>query len=157
MARRTKLTDEVQRCLVEALRNGAYRETACVGAGIRPATLRAWLRRGLEETSGRYHALAEALWAAEGEFEARLVAKVESAADRDWRSGAWLLERRFPKRWGQRVQLGPEQVFNEFFDRMQQQLDRATFNRILQIAAGETGASEPGRPFLVSENVNDAA
>jgi hypothetical protein len=32
--------------------------------------------------------------------ETRLVAYVASAAAKNWRASAWLLERRYPERWG---------------------------------------------------------
>jgi hypothetical protein len=39
--------------------------------------------------------------------ETRLVAYVASAASKNWRASAWLLERRYPERWSRRDRDAP--------------------------------------------------
>ncbi len=41
-----KITEEITRCIVEALGAGHYREVACKLAGIDRKTLLNWLKRG---------------------------------------------------------------------------------------------------------------
>jgi hypothetical protein len=62
-----------------------------------------WLARGAWD--GLLGKL-EAVQAAQADAEASLVARMTLAAQRgSWRAAAWLLERKYPERWGERVGL----------------------------------------------------
>lgn len=73
--------------LLEHLRNGAPLRIAAAAAGI-----------PLEET--RSPALALVIAKMEAAYEAAMMKFVTHAATRDWHAAAFLLERRFPERWG---------------------------------------------------------
>ena len=80
----TKLTAEVQETIVTAIRQGNYLETAAALAGIHRDTLYSWIRKGVTSPEGnRYRNFSDMLT----------------------RAMAWLLERRFPRRWGRREYL----------------------------------------------------
>lgn len=99
--RKTKLTPERQAQIINAVRAGAYIETAAAAAGINKETLYAWLKRGNQEPNGIYAAFVEAMHEATAQAEIRDVLTLsKAAADGDWRAAAWRLERKFPKRWG---------------------------------------------------------
>jgi transposase len=102
MARPSKLTPEVHERIVAAVRAGNYAGPAARSAGISEATYYRWLKRGEEETSGRYRELYEAVRRAEAEAEVEVVARLRKAVPDDWRAGLAFLERRYTERWGRR-------------------------------------------------------
>jgi hypothetical protein len=101
-----KLTPEVHRQIVKALREGAFREAAAKAAGIRPTTLTEWVQRGEkadpdDETERSYAVFAADVSRAEGEVEIEQTKKLLKATSRgDAKGIAIWLERRFRARWG---------------------------------------------------------
>lgn len=85
--------------IVTLLAAGAFLETAAATAGITSRTLRNWLRYA-REGDERFQPAAAAILEACAAFEHVLIERVRWAADTDWKAAAWLLEKRFPKRWG---------------------------------------------------------
>ena len=55
---------------------------------------------GIPPRESGYPRLAWIAAKVEAEYEARLMRMVSNAAARDWHAAAFLLERRFPERWG---------------------------------------------------------
>lgn len=100
MARPTKLTPEVQDRIVTAIRAGNYMETAAAFAGIARSTFNEWVRRGADEEEGPYAEFHDAVHQALASAEARDVALIGQAAQKEWQAAAWRLERRTPERWG---------------------------------------------------------
>jgi hypothetical protein len=100
-----KLTARRQRAIVDAIRRGAHRAQAAEAAGIARSTLQGWLSRGeLDDARGRYREFAEAVRTAEAQAELEALKSIErAAAEGDWRAKAWILERRFPERWGRQT------------------------------------------------------
>ncbi len=98
--RPTKLTAEVRGRLLAAIRVGADYGAACAYTGISRDTLHEWRRKG---RAGRqpYSGFSDALKEAEGMAVLGWLAKIEKAAnDGTWQAAAWLLERRYPERYG---------------------------------------------------------
>jgi hypothetical protein len=107
--RPTKLTEQTQRTIVEALEAGAFQDAACEAAGISRATFYGWLKRGraARDSGGPVDVVdrpfLEFLNAVE---RARAVAEVDylrainAAARTDWRAAAWVLAHGWPDRWG---------------------------------------------------------
>lgn len=120
MGRPTKLSDKVQRDLLDALGAGAYLDTAAHFAGIHPATFHRWLKTGanlamdLENDKPippermireeGYLQFREAVKAALSRFELGNLATIQSASKKQWQAAAWLLERRFTDRYGRTIQ-----------------------------------------------------
>lgn len=98
MARPTKLTPEVGEKIIELLKRGNFRETACAAAGVHPKTLREWMRRG-RDGEEPYAEFSERMDAAESAGEARHVRVIEEAGEKDWRASAFILARRWAARW----------------------------------------------------------
>ncbi|MCX6179880.1 MAG: hypothetical protein NT163_11060 [Chlorobiales bacterium] len=69
-----KISKEIIALISKILEEGNYREVACRIAGIDRKTLANWMKRG----------------------------EHEKAALTSWYAAAWLLERRWPERWGRR-------------------------------------------------------
>lgn len=103
VGRRPKLTPNLQLKICNALRASSYRSIAAQAVGIGVSTLYHWLDLGRQDGSPRiYREFLEAVEAAEAESEMTLAANVTSAAKKDWRAAAFILERKFPKRWGKK-------------------------------------------------------
>ncbi len=97
--RPSKLTFEVEKRLVEAVRAGNSREAAAKAAGISEATFYSWLSRGRKAKRGRFLEFLEAIKKAEGEAEQKAVGRIVEAGQKHWQAAAWWLERKYPKRW----------------------------------------------------------
>lgn len=92
MARaRIKDRQAVAAKVLEMVSNGLTIRRACEWAGIEESTFRKW--RTLDVT------LSHALKKAEIEFEARHLANITTAATESWQASAWILERKFKKRY----------------------------------------------------------
>ena len=97
-----KLSKEIIGVISKILEEGNYREVACKMAGIHRKTLANWMKRGEHEKGGLYGELYEAVSLAEGTFEVSAVRLIQKAALTSWFAAAWLLERKWPERWGRR-------------------------------------------------------
>jgi len=109
--RPTKLTDDVQKQIIQVIEMGNYIETAAAYAGVSKDALYKWLRKGREAKKGKYYGFVNAIEKALAESEVRDVLNVTSAASVSWQASAWRLERKFPDRWGRRDVIqhtGPE-------------------------------------------------
>lgn len=100
MARPSKLTPEVQKRLVKAIKAGNYYEAACGFAGIHYSTFREWMIKGEKAKSGKFREFYEAIKKAENEAEVRMVAQWQQHMPENWQAIATFLERRYPDRWG---------------------------------------------------------
>lgn len=96
MARPTKLTPTTIARIVEAIELGATYELAAASAGVAYETFNEW-----RKTKPQF---SEELHAAEGRAAKKWLAKIEAAAEIDWRAMAWKLERRYPKDYGRTIQ-----------------------------------------------------
>lgn len=105
MARQSKLTPEAQKKIVNAISEGNYLETAAAIGGITYTTLNNWIKKGKAASSGAYVEFLEAVKKAEAEAEALRVSRISRAGQEgNWQADAWYLERRYPDRWGKRIQ-----------------------------------------------------
>lgn len=110
MGRKSKLTEERQARLCEALRAGNTRAAAADYAGIGERTLYRWISRAEDEGEGPYWLLWQDIKKAEAAAEVRNVAIIQQAAKKSWQAAAWWLERRRPGRWALRQ---PESIQRE--------------------------------------------
>ncbi|WP_245533961.1 hypothetical protein [Effusibacillus pohliae] len=109
MARRTKLTPEIQQKIVGAIAAGNYHETACALAGIHPSTFYRWLEEGAKPRAKKgYREFCEAVKKAEAAAEAKRIQLITKAAETDWKAAAWYLERKYPDRWGKKDKVSAE-------------------------------------------------
>ena len=90
---------------MEAVRAGAYIETASAFAGIDKASLYAWMKRGNAQTKGIYREFLNAIEKAFADSELRDIMNIGNAAKENWQASAWRLERRFPDRWGRKEKI----------------------------------------------------
>ena len=100
--RPNKLTPEIQAKICDAIRAGAYVETAAALAGISKDTFYRWLKQGARAKSGKFKAFNEAVHKAMAEAEFRDIMIIANAAKVDWKAAAWKLERKYPERWARK-------------------------------------------------------
>lgn len=98
----TKFSRDIQDRIVAALARGSYIETAVKAAGISRATYFRWLKAGREEAEGPFRDFVEAVRQADAVGETALVTIIQTASSRWWQAAAWLLERKYPARWGRK-------------------------------------------------------
>lgn len=108
-----KLTDDVVKRIVDAVRAGNYASVAAQAAGISESTFYRWLEQGqAQEQSGEagaFREFRESITRAGAEAEVQAVALLRRAMAEDSRAIVLWLERRFPDRWRRRVEhTGPE-------------------------------------------------
>lgn len=105
-----KLTDELTARVCEYIGQGQGTQEACERSGIARRTYFDWRQQGQEaldrgDTESPYAKFLDATRAAEAAFEAHHLKTIVEAAEagpRTWTAAAWLLERRWPQRWGLR-------------------------------------------------------
>jgi transposase len=92
-------TPKQRETLLDNLRTGMSIEAACSQSGVSQTTYYRWL-----DESGDDGEWTAEVKAALDFSEAVLLetVKMQGEAKLDWRAAAWILERRFPHRWGQR-------------------------------------------------------
>jgi succinate dehydrogenase flavin-adding protein (antitoxin of CptAB toxin-antitoxin module) len=94
---RSKLTDEVQQKICNAVSAGQTFECAAALAHIDRTTLNDWRQRGQQEADSRYGEFNRALEQALLASETMMVHKILS--DPDWKAAKWILKNRFPDRY----------------------------------------------------------
>lgn len=101
--RKTKLSPTVKSRICSVLANGNYIQTACAVARIHVSQFFRWMEKGEHAKSGIYREFYDAV--KEAEQTAELACLAEIRQDESWQSKAWVLERRFPERWGRKDRL----------------------------------------------------
>lgn len=93
--RPTRLTEEVQRKICEAVLLGCTYDIAASWAGISQRSVFEWLARGRDGNGDIYVRFYAAVKQAEANNAVRNLASIaQSAKDGDWRAAAFMLERR---------------------------------------------------------------
>jgi transposase len=133
IGRPSKLTPEVEARLLQALGTAAFKKTAAPYAGIGRSTLYRWLEQGEADIEAGINSdlrkFVERANKAEAEAELRLLAEITGAKSKNWRSAAWILERKHPNQWGRR---GERDIitnagdFHEEYERAQERLEVLT-------------------------------
>ena len=88
--------------MIEMLSRGIPPSTVCRYAGIRYTAFRRWLEVGAEGTNPVYTAFLDRVAKAEATAEVTLLDKMDAHHENDWKSIAWMLERRWPENWARR-------------------------------------------------------
>lgn len=122
VGRPSKLTPEIRDKIVEMLKIGNYIETVCEFVDINKSTYYMWLKQAEVSTrSTKYSKFRDAVRKAMAFAEARDVAIIARAAEKDWRAAVWMLERRYPERWGKPGAKGRK---SDFKNEMPQQIEK---------------------------------
>ncbi len=152
MARKTKLNSETQDRILKAISLGLTYKDAAQFAGIGETTFYEWKKKGENASAGKFREFWEALKKAEVEGENVLLQRINDAAtgknskkktktiyDKEgkaigkveiieeggiWQAAAWILERRFPERWGRNARRDDNQG-KDRFDKWMDALEEA--------------------------------
>ena len=98
-SRPTKMTEDVRKRLVDAVKAGNHITRACEYAGISKMTYYRWKAKASTARSGEYFDLMQELEEAESQAQIRMVAQWQAQIPNDWRAAREFLARRFPDDW----------------------------------------------------------
>ena len=96
------LTPEIQKIICSALLAGGFLETSIVVGGISKSTFYKWMKRGEREKSGPYREFMDAIKKALATAEVKFLNVIGTASGSQWQAAAWILERRWPKKFARR-------------------------------------------------------
>ncbi len=110
MARPPKVpTPEQTKALCALFQNSHYADTACAKVGINERTFYRWMEKGAKAKSGVFSQFCQAIKLAQAESEIIELSEIKNAAmGKDgqapsWQARAWILERRYPQKWGRKI------------------------------------------------------
>ena len=112
-----------------AIQEGSHRKRALKAAGVSEATYRQALRMASDGVNP-YHDWIIGLEQAEATAEGNLVKSI--AATKDWRAAAFILERRYPEQWGQKIQVEVKRELEKVFAVAEEVLTEEQFIRFLE-------------------------
>lgn len=133
--------------LTKALKLGSYREAACRAAGIELQTFYNWMTRGRRPGEvGRYREFFETIEKVEAEVELGALKHWKGAMPKNWQAARDFLERRFPARWSQRVQVTLTKELGNALDQLENEFkdEPAVLERALNAIAGGHGGEALG-------------
>lgn len=114
--RETVLTDAMANRIVQMVIEGNYVSTAMAAVGIPRSAYYYWRSRAEAEIEP-YASLFRRIDEAEADAEVRLLAEVHRGLAREGNQ-TWILERRFPSRWGGRVKTAVQDNIDEILLRL---------------------------------------
>lgn len=102
--RKSKLTPQLIKDARKLLQGGNYVSTVCEFLGIHESTWYKWMAEGEKAKTGIKREFFESIKKAEAEAEIRLITDMQKIAEADqkWQALAWMLERKYPERWGRK-------------------------------------------------------
>ena len=148
MPRRSKLTPDAQKKIVQAIKLGATHTLAASYANITTTTLYNWLRAGREGRSPVKVAFFNAFKEAEASCGLSALAAIHRAhKDGSWQAAAWLLERRhgYTKNGAAAIEVEPQAKAVELTDIEQITKARKEAFASGSYVAGATLLREEGR------------
>lgn len=141
--------------IVEQLRIGNYFETACAVAGIDKTTGYLWLKKGAKQTRGAFRDFSNSVEKAQHEAEAVLVGRIVAHGKEQWQANAWMLERKFPEKYGQRIRLTIDRELTDAVQRVEVEFrdEPQLLERALRALAGDSSAPAHNPASLAGEAI----
>ncbi|MBT2601816.1 hypothetical protein J7E55_01915 [Bacillus sp. ISL-53] len=108
--RKTKLTPKLIVDAAKLIKVGNYVVAVCEYLGIDESTWYRWMRDGEHAKTGLKREFYKTIKKANAEEEIRLIADLQKIAQVDlkWQALAWILERKYPERWGRKDKISAE-------------------------------------------------
>lgn len=142
----TRIAEEV----IASMEAGTGLEQAAAASGVARTTLQAWIAQGHDEDQlGKNTLLAQfyrATHEAGSRCEDRYVTIIANAAQVTWTAAAWMLERKFPARYGQRVQVTVEMELQKAMDKLRRHLPAKEYEKVLEALASDQYVEEKQLP-----------
>lgn len=143
-----KRRERILRDIKEALEDGLPQSTAAELSGISQATFYGWMQLG-EQGIDLYSEFFEAVVLAKATGEKKLIDAVQIGTldpAQGWRAASWLLERRYPDKYGASVTVrkAEEKALGVMLERLRTGLDPATFARVITCLAEDEGEGDSG-------------
>lgn len=157
--RPSKFSPEVAEKIVQFLRAGCYMQTAAEASGITRETLYDWLGKGARGREPFAQFQTDVLKAS-AEAEAVAVMQLTKAAkDGDARWAAWMLERRFPRKYGPRVQISVQEELQDAIERLKVEFAASPelLERALEAIAGSGRGGAAEAPLYAHQAADPAA
>ena len=148
MGRPTKLTPEIHRRIVKAVRCGNYGEVAAQSEGVDKRTFYRWMELGQSDADEHedYRQFRHAVTRARAVAERRMVNVVRTDAVQNAESARWYLERSASDRWGRRDKLTIESAVNAELDAMLAKLEAGLtpeeYDRVLAVLTSGSARAE---------------
>ena len=101
-----KADDERMKKILDGIKAGLSYQGACGLARVHYTTFLRWKQHGEKVTSGKFRKFYEELNYAEAVAEAEMLKRIKQ--DPDTKYACWILERRYPDRWGKKSQIKQE-------------------------------------------------
>ena len=99
--RPTKLNPQSQAAIVEAVLHGCTYAVAAEAAGVSYDTFNEWMKAGRETKKGKFYEFSEAVTRANAECAKNFTRVIQTAAAKgDWKAAESWLKRRYPREWG---------------------------------------------------------
>lgn len=153
------LTPEVAEQIVASIHACNTLTDAAQAAGVALPTLENWLAKGRKARTGVYHDFALTVGIAQVEAKERLVTILGQAAESDPRWAAWLLSKKWPREYGDRVQHVVESEMNALLDVAQSVLPQEYYVLLLSELTARSGggatSSQDVSPRLVGGGVSN--
>jgi transposase-like protein len=110
-----KATPAIMQAVIAGVEEGLSYAQAAVEAEVHPATVYSWRKKGQESEQEPYHTFVRECLRAEAKLALRCLKTVHEARQdpemtpTQLKAATWMLERRFPDLWGQKMQVWSEE------------------------------------------------
>lgn len=153
MARPTALTPEVHEQVIGLLRQGHTQADAAIAVDVRPETISEWIRRGNEKGDEPYATFAADVRKARVSLKVlatNTVVKAMRSEDENTRlrAGTFVLERRFPEQWSEKVRHTVSNALDEALEALEQEFhgEPEILQRIARCLAEGASGEPVGEP-----------
>lgn len=144
---------EIAQRIVSLVKSGSPFTTAVAAAGgISLSEANKWLTRGrdlirenpetLDDNDAMCLKFAEEVDVQVGRLEATIVNKILKAGDKDWKALAWIIESRWPKRWGKKINVTVREELDAFLDKLEARLPEEVYETVLRAASEDEFGGE---------------
>jgi hypothetical protein len=145
VGRKTKFTRKNVRAILKHIQNGNYQTTAAKAMGVKESTFHEWKRK--------YPEFSAACDKAEQDCEANLVEIVYSKAKTSLQAAQWLLERKFPDRFGKLDKTQNDTRIAAVTQMSEEDLKKAVRSILSKLTGQEDKSPESKENIVASEPV----